>query len=52
MGEVAEDMMNEAMRWAYESVVCPVHDIRHLDDQPCPICEDGEEFYVEEPTDE
>lgn len=33
------------MRWAYDSIVCPHHGIRHLRDDPCPVCEDGEEFH-------
>jgi hypothetical protein len=46
MSDVADDMQDQAMRWAYESVVCPKHDIRHLEDEPCPLCEDGEDFWT------
>lgn len=43
MGWVAEMMKDRMMEWAYESVVCEKHNVYHLDGDPCPVCEDGEE---------
>lgn len=45
MGWHAEQMKDNAIRWAYESEVCPYHGVRHLEDEPCMVCEDGEEFH-------
>lgn len=45
MGWEADQMKMEAMDWAYDSTVCPFHRIRHLNDQPYIVCEDGEDFH-------
>lgn len=49
MGDVADDMWNEAARWHDESVICPYHGVRYIPDYPCPVCEDGEEFHEWKP---
>lgn len=44
MGDIADDMMNEAMDRADNSVICPDCKSRFVDDEfGCPVCEQRRE---------